>query len=134
MCVSSRPRDPEIIFFCGNARDALIKCSLAKAASCNDFGFLVVDICVAFMHARTDEDFSVKVPSRIKISRFLATQGSSEWNEESIKAHKLVTNMLFQQNDINPCLQTVFVIIWTWKARRRFSGVWISIQCGSVGR
>ena len=45
----------------------------------------------------------------------METQGSSEWNEESIKAlarvlssDKLVTNMLFQQNDINPCIYKRF--------------------------
>ena len=58
-----------------------IKYLLAKAASCKDFGLLVVDISVAFMHARTDEDFFVKVPSGIKSSR-----SWREWNEESIKA------------------------------------------------
>ena len=63
-----------------------IKYLLAKAASCNDFGLLVVDIGVAFVHARTDAEIDVKVPSGIKSSRFLATQGSSEWNEESNKA------------------------------------------------
>ena len=56
-------------------------------ASCKDFGFLVVDISVAFLHARTDEEIYVKVPSGIKSSiKILATQGGSEWNEESIKA------------------------------------------------
>ena len=34
-----------------------------KAASCNDFGILVIDISVAFMHARTEEEIDVKVPS-----------------------------------------------------------------------
>ena len=41
-----------------------------KAASCKDFGILVIDISVAFMHARTDEEIYVKVPSGIKSSRF----------------------------------------------------------------
>ena len=39
-------------------------------ASCKDFGLLVVDISVAFVHARTDEEISVTVPSGIKSSRF----------------------------------------------------------------
>ena len=42
---------------------------LAKAASCKDFGILVIDICVASMHARTDENF-VKMPSENKSSKF----------------------------------------------------------------
>ena len=56
------------------------------AASCKDFGILVIDISVAFMHARTDEEIYVKVPSGIKSSKILESQGSSKWNEESIKA------------------------------------------------
>ena len=59
-----------------------IKYLLAKAASCKDFGILVIDISVAFMHARTDEEIYVKVPTGIQSSN----QGRSEWNEESIKA------------------------------------------------
>ena len=47
----------------------LIKYLLAQAASCKDFGFLVVNISVAFMHARTDEEIYVKVPG-FKSSRF----------------------------------------------------------------
>ena len=67
MCVSSRPRGSEMI--CLRERQTLfIKYLLAKAASRKDFGFLVVDISVAVMHARTDVD--VKVPSGIKSSRF----------------------------------------------------------------
>ena len=47
-----------------------IKYLLAKAASCKDFGILVIDNSVAFMHARTDEEIFVKVPSGIKISKY----------------------------------------------------------------
>ena len=43
---------------------------LAKAASCKDFGFLVVDISVAFMHARTDEEICLKVPSGSRVQYF----------------------------------------------------------------
>ena len=45
-------------------------CLLAKAASCKDFGLHVVDISVAFVHARTDEEIYVKVPSGIESSKF----------------------------------------------------------------
>ena len=58
---------------------------VAKAARCKDFGILVIDISVAFMHARTDEEILVKVPSGIKSSKYWRLKGSSEWNEESIK-------------------------------------------------
>ena len=72
--------------FAGTPDTFFIKYLLAKAASCKDFGLLVVDTCVAFKHARTHEERDVKVLSGIKSSIFLATQGSSERNEESIKA------------------------------------------------
>ena len=82
---------------------------LAKAASCKDFGILVIDISVALMHARTDVEIYVKVPSGIKSSRFWrlkeavngTRKASKHWQEFS--CDKLVTNLLFQQNDINPC-------------------------------
>ena len=95
--------------FAGTPDTFFIKYLLAKAASCKDFGILLIDISVAFMHARTDEEIYVKVPSGIKSSRFwrlkAAVNGtrkaSKHWQEFS--CDKLVTNMLFQQNDINPC-------------------------------
>ena len=85
-----------------------------KVASCKDFGLLVVDIRVAFMHARTDEEICVKVLSGVKSSRFWRLQaavngkrkGSKHWQEFS--CDKLVTNMLFQQNDIYPCIYRRF--------------------------
>ena len=95
--------------FAGTPDTFFIQYLLAKAASCKDFGLLVFDISVAFMHARTDEEIYVKVPSGVKSSRFwrlkAAVNGtrkaSKHWQEFS--CDKLVTNMLFQQNDINPC-------------------------------
>ena len=47
--------------FAGTPDTIFIKDLLTKAASCKDFGLLVVDISVAFMHARTDEEIFVKV-------------------------------------------------------------------------
>ena len=46
-----------------------IKYFVAKEASCKDFGILVIDISVAFMHARIDEEMYVKVPSHVKSSK-----------------------------------------------------------------
>ena len=68
VCVSSRPR-LRVDLFAGTP-DTFLKYLFAKAASCKDFGILVIDISVAFMHARTDEEIYVKVPSGIKSSRF----------------------------------------------------------------
>ena len=56
--------------FAGTPDTYFIKYLLAKAVSCKDFGLLVVDISVAFVRARTDEEIYVKVRSGIKSSRF----------------------------------------------------------------
>ena len=66
------------------------------------------------MHARTDEEIYVKVPSGVKSSRFwrpkAAVNGtrkaSKHWQEYS--SDTLVTKMLFQQNDIDPCIYKRF--------------------------
>ena len=72
--------------FAGTPDAFFINYLLAQAASCTDFGLFAVDMIVAFLHARTGEGIDVKVPSGIKHSRFLVTEGGSEWNEENIKA------------------------------------------------
>ena len=100
--------------FAGTPDTFFSKYLLAKAASCKDFGILVIDISVAFMHARTDEEIYVTVPSGIKSSEYLrlkaavngTRKASKHWQEYS--SDKLVTNMLFQQNDINPCISKRF--------------------------
>ena len=100
--------------FAGTTDTFFIKYLLAKAVSCKDFGSLVVDMSVAFKHARTDEEIYVQVPSGIKSSRFwrlkAAVNGtrkaSKHWQEFS--CDKLVTRKLFQQNDINPCIYKRF--------------------------
>ena len=56
--------------FAGTPDTFFIKYLSAKAVSCKDFGLLVVDMSVAFKHARTDEEIDVQVPSGIKSSRF----------------------------------------------------------------
>ena len=48
--------------FAGPPDTFFIKYLLAKAASCKDFGLLVVNISVASMHDRSDEEIYVKVP------------------------------------------------------------------------
>ena len=109
--------------FAGTPDTFLIKYLLAKAASWKDFGILVIEISVAFMHARPDEEIYVKVPSGIKSSKFwrvrAAVNGtrkaSKQWQEYS--SDKLVKSMLFQQNDINPCIhKNGFLRISTWNS------------------
>ena len=100
--------------FAGKPDTFFIEYLLAKAASCKNFGLFVVDTGVAFMHARTDEEIYVKVPSGVKSSGFwrlkAAVNGtrraSKHWQEFS--CDKLVTKMLFQQNDIDPCIYKRF--------------------------
>ena len=126
--------------FAGTPDTFFIKNLLAKAASCKDIGILVIDISVVFMHARTEDEIYVTVPSGIKSSRFwrlkAAVHGtrkaSKHWQEFS--CDKLVTNMLFQQNDNNPCIYKRFSDNLDLEQHGRFSGVWITIQIGSVGR
>ena len=111
LCVRQFKADgPRDDLFAGTPDTFFIKYLLARTASCKDFGLLVVDISVAFMHARTDEEIYVKVPSGIKSSKYwklkAAVNGtrkaSKHWQEFS--CDKLVTNVLFQQTDINPCI------------------------------
>ena len=64
-----------------------IKYLLAKAASCKDFRILVIDI---------------SVKAAVNGTR----KASKHWQEYS--SDRLVTNMLFQQNDINPCIYKRF--------------------------
>ena len=129
--------------FAGTPDTFFIKYLLARAASCKDFGLLVVGISVAFMHARTDEEINVKVPSGIKSSIFwrlkAAVNGtrkaSKHWQEFS--CDKLVTNMLFQQNDIHRCIYNRFAVLREFglgAARWRFSCMRINIQFRIVGR
>ena len=72
--------------FAGTPYTFFIQYLLAEAASCKDFGILVIDISVAFMHARTDDEIDVKVLSDIKSSKYWSLLGSSEWNKESFEA------------------------------------------------
>ena len=69
VCVSSRPRGSEMTWLRERQDTFSIKYLLVKTTRCQDFGLLVVDISVAFMHARTDEEIYVKVRSGIKSSR-----------------------------------------------------------------
>ena len=87
--------------FAGPPDTFFIKYLLAKASSCKDFGLLVVNISVASMHARTDEEIYVKVPSGIKSSRFWRLKAALSGTRKASKhcqeysSDKMVTNMLF---------------------------------------
>ena len=114
MCASVQGRGTPGRLFAGTPDTFCIKYLWAKTSSCKDFGILVIDISIALMHARTDEEIYVKVLSGIKSSEYwrikAAVNGtrkaSKHWQEYS--SDKLVTNMLLQQNDINPCINKRF--------------------------
>ena len=111
MCATVQGRGLRDDSFAGTPDTFFIKYLLARAASCKDFGLLVVDISVAFVHARTDEEIYVEVPSGIKSSRLwrlkAAVNGTRKASKQ-LSCDKLVTNMLFQQNDINRCVYKRF--------------------------
>ena len=94
---------------------------MAKAASSKDFGILIIEISVVFVHARTDEEIYVKVPSDIKSSKCwkvkAAVNGtrkaSKHWQEYS--CDKLVKSILFQQKDINPYVYKRFSDNLDWE-------------------
>ena len=72
--------------FAGTPDRFFIKYLLAKAASCKDFGILVIDMSVAFMHAPTDEEIYVKVPSDIKSSKFWRLKAAVNGTKKAFKA------------------------------------------------
>ena len=94
--------------FAGTPDALFIKYLLAKAASCKDFGILVIDISVAFMHARTDEEIYVKVPSGIKSSKNWKLKAAVHGTRKASKHWQAGDKYAFQQNDINPCIYTRF--------------------------
>ena len=110
VCVSSRPRD--FGANCLRERQTGFSSSICwqNQRVARTLESLSSTFSVAFMHGRTDEEIYVKVPSGIKSSKFwrlkVAVNGtrkaSKHWQEYS--SDKLVTNMLFQQDEINPCI------------------------------
>ena len=102
MCVSSKPSGSEMI--CLRERQTRFSSSI-----CWPKLRAVVDISVASMHARTDEEIYVKVP-----------QGGSDWYEESIKALARVLMRRARDKYAFPTerhqsvhLQKDFVMTWT---------------------
>ena len=112
----SRPRGSEMI--CLRERQTRFSSNIC----CKDFGLLVVDISVAFMHTRTDEEIYVKVPSGIKSSRFgrlkAAVNGtrkaSKHWQDFS--CDKIVTNMLSNRTTSFRVFTNGFVTSRTWNS------------------
>ena len=100
--------------FAGTPDTFFIKYLLDTTQSCKDLRLLAVDISVAFMHDLTEEEMFVKVPSGVKSSRFwrlkAAVNGTRKPSKlcQEYSSDKLVTNMLFQQNDINLCIYKRF--------------------------
>ena len=114
-----------------------------KLVSCKDFDLLITRCrhqCCIF--ARSNR-WGIFCESALRYQEFnmLATQGSSEWNEERIKALARVLMRQARDKFAFPTERHQFVYLLTvlWQfgpgtARRRISGVWINIQFGIVGR
>ena len=71
---------------------------------------IIIDICVAFMHARSDENLVVRVPQdiqgttrfwRLKAAINGTRKASQLWQDHSAEK---VMEMGFVRNDINPCI------------------------------
>ena len=98
-----------------NARHVFHQVFVGKSCELQGLRIPVIDISVAFLHARTDEEIYVKMLSAIRTSRSWrltaavngTTKASQHWQEYS--SGKPVTNILFQQNDINPCIYKRFL-------------------------
>jgi hypothetical protein len=83
---------------------------LAYAAADPRRAIIVIDISVAFMHARSDEEIVVRVPRDIKgTSKFWklkaainGTRKASQLWQEHSAAHLM--EMGFRRNDVNPCI------------------------------
>ena len=141
LCATVQSKGAQRWFVCVNARHVFIKYWLAKAASCKGFGLLVVDISVAFMHTRTDEEIYVKVFSGIKSSRFwrlkAAVNGTRKHQSTGKISHATSSWQICfstRTTSIRVFTRVFFRQFGPGTARRRFSGVWINIQCGRVGR
>ena len=100
---------------CGNARHVFHQVFVGKSSELQGlWNPLSSTFSVALMHGRTDEEIYVKVPSGIKSSKYwrlkAAVNGtrkaSKHWQQYT--SDKLVTNIVFQQNDINPCIYKRF--------------------------
>ena len=95
--------------FAGTLETFFMRYLVAKAATEFDMGILIVDISVAFMHARTDEDIYVKPPRDVKSSPFWklkaaingTRKASQQWQDYS--AEKM-QEMGFERSDLNPCI------------------------------
>ena len=107
-------RERQTLFF--------IKYLFAKVASCKDFGLLVVDIRVASMHGRTDEEIYVKVPSGIKSSRFwrlkAAVNGTRKASKHCKSSHARSSWQICFSNRTTSIrvFTNGFVTIWTWNS------------------
>ena len=112
--------------FAGTPDTFFINYLLAKVASCKDF-----DISVAFMHARTDEEFYVQVPPGIKSSRFWRLEAALTGTRKASKHWQQYSSDKRHQSAY---FQAVLREFGLGTARWRCSGVWINIQFGISGR
>ena len=132
MCVSSRPRDSEMI--CLRERQNRSSSSICwprlRVARISDYSLLR-----SVLHARTDEEIYVKVPSGIKSSRFwrhkAAVNGTrkASKHQQGFSMRQARDKYAFpKERHQSVYLQAILRQFGLGTARRRFSGVWINIQ------
>ena len=108
--------------FAGTPDTLFIKYLWATAASCKDFGVLVVDISVAFIHARTDEEIYVKVPLGIKSARYwrlnaaVMERGKHQSTGKSSHATSLWQICFSNGTTSNRVVTSGFATVWTWNS------------------
>ena len=102
-------------------------CWLLRVARISDCSSLTL-----VLHLCTLEQMS-SIFWRLKAAVNGTRKASKHWQECS--CDKLVANMLFQQNDISPCIYKRFCDnLDVEQHSDDFSGVWTNIQFGTVGR
>ena len=96
--------------FAGTPETSFMRYLVSNAASHRrSHAILIVDISVAFMHARMDEEVVVKPPSDIKTSKYwklrAAVNGTRRashlWQEFAVGE---LRGFGFRRNDVNPCV------------------------------
>ena len=95
--------------FAGTPDTLFIRWLVARASCDKNKAILMVDISVAFMHARTAEEIYARAPRDIQTTRFWmlkavvngARKASQQWQEASAAR---LHDMGFDRSDVNPCV------------------------------
>jgi hypothetical protein len=108
-CVRQYKEEKRDDVFAATPETSFTRFVLSEAASNEGWAVLILDVSVAFMHARLDEEIVVKPPPGVKTSKYwrlkAAVNGiqraSQLWQEHS--AGELIKDE-WSRNDVNPCV------------------------------